>query len=305
MLLSIVIPVYRDLENLEKCIRSLIESNFENHFFEIVIVDNDCFGAALDFTVEECLVKIIKCEKEGAYAARNKGAKVSNGDYVAYVDADCIFDEKWLINIETIIRNYPDLDLIAGDVILFSKCQKKPNSFEVYDMILGIDQCGYAKKKRAVTANLVIKKESFEKLGGFDESRFSGGDHELCIRANRQGFTFGFFPELIVYHPARNSMPQLANKAERRVGGRIGISKLQDLKATYLDEYTREPLPHMLMRQAMQEELEYFNKHVWELSDAQRALDDKEAKTIRTRWVICNKGTRIAPTSARALSPQS
>ena len=71
--------------------------------------------------------------------------------------------------------------------------------------------------------------------------------------------------------------------------------RLQDVKATYLDEYTREPLPYSLVMQAIQEELEYVNNNVWELSDAQKAIGDAEAKTIRTRWVICNKGDAACP----------
>ena len=79
-------------------------------------------------------------------------------------------------------------------------------------------------------------------------------------------------------------------------GGTVQIHyKLQDFKHTYLDEYTREPLPHKLVMSAIQEELEYFNRHVWELSDAKRAMGDAEAKLIRTRWVICNKGDAESP----------
>ena len=38
---------------------------------------------------------------------------------------------------------------------------------------------------------------------------------------------------------------------------------LSDFKPQYLDEYTREPLPHHLVREAIQDELNYFNAHVW------------------------------------------
>ena len=63
----------------------------------------------------------------------------------------------------------------------------------------------------------------------------------------------------------------------------------------YLDEYTREPFDHALVRAAIQEELDYFNTHVWELCDAKRVMEDSEAKVIRTRWVITNKGDAQNP----------
>ena len=52
------------------------------------------------------------------------------------------------------------------------------------------------------------------------------------------------------------------------------------------------------------EELSYFNKHVWELADAQRALQDHGSKSIRTRWVITNKGDAANPDVRARLDAQ-
>ncbi|SHF47831.1 Glycosyltransferase like family 2 [Modicisalibacter ilicicola DSM 19980] len=209
----------------------MVGRNHGDTSFEFIIVDNDP-GASIGMSPgSDCLVKVVKCEKEGAYAARNKGAQEARGEYLAFVDADCIFDDNWLVNAKNIIGENPDIDLVAGDVVLFAECHMKPNAFEIYDMILGINQRAYAKKGKSVTANLIIKKSVFADLRGFNDSRFSGSDHEFCERADKQGFRFGFFPCLIVYHPARNCMPLIANKAKRRVGGRIGVTKLKDAKA--------------------------------------------------------------------------
>ena len=74
-------------------------------------------------------------------------------------------------------------------------------------------------------------------------------------------------------------------------GGTVRINyELKDFKAAYLDEYTREELPHAVVRAAIREELEYFNQRVWELADTAKILGDADAKPIRARWVICNKG---------------
>ena len=66
-------------------------------------------------------------------------------------------------------------------------------------------------------------------------------------------------------------------------------------KEVYLDEYTRESLPHHLVRAAIRDELDYVNKTVWELSDAQTIMSNAENTVIRTRWVISNKGDEHAP----------
>ena len=50
-----------------------------------------------------------------------------------------------------------------------------------------------------------------------------------------------------------------------------------------------------LVKAAMIDELSYFNTHVWQLEDAKIAAQDAEAKSVRTRWVLCNKGDDEAP----------
>ena len=58
----------------------------------------------------------------------------------------------------------------------------------------------------------------------------------------------------------------------------------------YKDEYTGEELPTHLVRAAMEEELEYFNAHVWDAVERKLAYTTDDFKLVRMRWVICNKG---------------
>ena len=67
-----------------------------------------------------------------------------------------------------------------------------------------------------------------------------------------------------------------------------------NFKKVYLDEYTREPLPHKPVVEANTEEREYFNSRVWELADAQQ-VGDKQTKVVRTRRVLTNKGDAEKP----------
>ena len=67
-----------------------------------------------------------------------------------------------------------------------------------------------------------------------------------------------------------------------------------NFKQDYKDEYTSEVLPRHLVREAMVNELSYFNKHVWKGVDSSAAKRDHH-QPIRTRWVICNKGDAEHP----------
>ena len=69
----------------------------------------------------------------------------------------------------------------------------------------------------------------------------------------------------------------------------------RNFKDTYKDEYTNEELPRELVRAAICEELAYFNDKVWRVTDLKTAESYPDAKIVRCRWVLCNKGDASHP----------
>ena len=79
-------------------------------------------------------------------------------------------------------------------------------------------------------------------------------------------------------------------------GGHVEISfDSRNFKPVYRDEYTNEVLPDDLVRAAICEELTYFNDRVWQITDIKTAESYKDAKVVRCRWVLCNKGDSTSP----------
>ena len=75
-------------------------------------------------------------------------------------------------------------------------------------------------------------------------------------------------------------------------------------------------MPLELVKAAMVEELNYFNEKVWEIEEAKNLVGDEGSNTVRTRWVVCNKGDstnydvrarlvacEVATTGAMIISP--
>ena len=73
------------------------------------------------------------------------------------------------------------------------------------------------------------------------------------------------------------------------------INLQHSMKPVYLDEYTRAALPHQQLVEAMYDELDYFNEHVWRGIPLAQAQKDPTAKIICTRWVLSNKGDASEP----------
>lgn len=89
-LISVVVPVYRVEDYLDKCIRSIAEQTYSN--LEILLVDDgspDASGAICDRWAEsDCRIRVIHQKNAGAGAARNRALDAAEGDLIAFVDSD-------------------------------------------------------------------------------------------------------------------------------------------------------------------------------------------------------------------------
>jgi hypothetical protein len=88
----------------------------------------------------------------------------------------------------------------------------------------------------------------------------------------------------------------LGSSIKRSSGGvlPIGYSPSQ-FRPRYMDEYTGQVLDPELARNAIIEELDYFNSRVWEISTKEEMEAVPGHIYVRSRWVCCNKGDDIMP----------
>ena len=68
-----------------------------------------------------------------------------------------------------------------------------------------------------------------------------------------------------------------------------------EFKEQYRDEYTNDPLPEPQVHDAIKDELQYFNEHVWLGVSTADAHNDREGKALNGRWVFANKGDVAEP----------
>lgn len=89
-LVSVILPVYNGERYLKECIDSILASTYQN--LEIILIDDgstDRSGPICDeYAERDSRIKVIHQENRGLICARNCGLSVSNGTYIAFVDAD-------------------------------------------------------------------------------------------------------------------------------------------------------------------------------------------------------------------------
>lgn len=219
-LFSIVVPVYEQWDLLPTLLACFQEQMIGQEALEFILVDNG--SAIVDIGCDvpsNC--KILSCKSPGSYAARNFGAAQARGDWLVFTDADCRPAPGWLAGLHQEITRRLDNAMVFVGAVDVVPAAAPPSLYEIYDMVRGIPQARYVRRGYGATANLAVPKEQFQRLGGFDESRFSGGDADFCRRARESGLGITYAGGAIVAHPARRTWQELATKARRVKGGQL------------------------------------------------------------------------------------
>lgn len=89
-LISVIIPVYKVEEYLDKCVSSVIEQTYKN--LEIILVDDgspdNCPKMCDDWAKKDNRIKVIHKKNGGVSSARNIGIKESKGKWITFIDSD-------------------------------------------------------------------------------------------------------------------------------------------------------------------------------------------------------------------------
>ncbi|MBK1634215.1 glycosyltransferase family 2 protein [Rhodovulum adriaticum] len=220
--ISVIAPCFRDWGRAAELVRALIAQSVTD--FEILLVNNAPDDPPpADFPADPRLT-ILTEPAPGSYAARNRGAGVAQGHYLAFTDSDCLPEADWLAAFLECAAHHDGL--ISGRVRMFSTehAMNRLNWAESYDYFFGINQEIYARDGVAATASLFLPRALFQAAGGFDASLKSGGDVEFCQRAARHhagpGPALIHCPQAVLRHPLRSDLPGLLSKARRVAGGR-------------------------------------------------------------------------------------
>ena len=116
-------------------------------------------------------------------------------------------------------------------------------------------------------------------------------EREMAAAMARAGMLHDLPPSISsIVSDADRSGHKWATRLKMHDGSTRLIELAHHFKDQYRDEYTGETLPSDWIKEAIFDEIHYFNTHVWTGIPAEVARSDPEAKIIGTRWVLNNKG---------------
>jgi len=228
---SIIIPVFNRPDEIEELLESLSKQKFND--FEIIIIED---GSSIDCkkVVEKYINKLridySYKENTGPAKTRNLGAQKAKGEYLVFFDSDCIIPDDYfeIVNNELQINN---VDVWGGPDSAhpdFSVLQKSINhsmtSFCTTGKLRGGEKID---KFHPRSFNMGIKKEVFEKLGGFPiTSMWPGEDMVFSVELIKRGYKTILLKNAKVFHKRRNTLKSFSKQVFRFGKTRYIISRV-------------------------------------------------------------------------------
>ena len=210
---SIIIPAFNKVELTIQCLTRLAEATHGVEY-EVILVDN----GSTDGTQTLCDalsgdVQVLRNEENLGFAvACNQGAKVARGQYLVFLNNDTIPLEGWLTALVQEAQASPGVTVV-GSKLLYENgtVQHGGIAFSwlygtAYHIYLGVKadapMVNRRRELQAVTAAcMLVRREAFEEVGGFDEGFRNGfEDMDLCLRIRDRGGRVVYQPQSTLYH---------------------------------------------------------------------------------------------------------
>ena len=210
---SIIIPVFNKADLTQQCITQLAQIT-EGVTYEVIVVDNASTDETSTFlSTLGGDVQIIRNDKNLGFAkACNQGAEIAKGRNLVFLNNDTIPQSGWLHALVSEVNSSSEVKIVGSKLlfpdntiqhagVVFSRKYVLPYHWArglPGDSLL-VNQRRYFK---AVTgACMLVDREAFEKVGGFDEGYVNGyEDVDLCLKIGEQGGRVVYQPRSCLYH---------------------------------------------------------------------------------------------------------
>ena len=226
---SFVIPVYNRPDETDELLESLAQQTLRD--FEVLVVEDGSQITCQQVVQKHAAQMPIKyfCKpNSGPGQTRNYGAERSQGEYLIFLDSDCVLPPGYLEAVEKELSASP-CDAFGGpdrSHPSFTPVQKAIS----YSMTSFFTTGGIRGGKKKLdkfyprSFNMGISASLYRKLGGFSKMRF-GEDIDLSIRIFQSGARCRLFPQAWVWHKRRTDLRKFFRQVHNSGIARINLYK--------------------------------------------------------------------------------
>jgi glycosyltransferase involved in cell wall biosynthesis len=211
MRVSVVIPVFNNAATISRAVRSALEQRFdlasetgggEINQVEVIVVNDGSTDASAEILHGfGDRIRVIEQANRGPAAARNAGAAIAHGEYLAFLDADDAWLPHKLAATVSLLDRNPRVVLVfsdaipidasgapAGESYVTAVCAHAPTMAEMLDRWWPI-----------IPSTAVMRMATFKACGGFvEEFRSAAYEDPFLFLVAREHGDFAYVPERLV-----------------------------------------------------------------------------------------------------------
>jgi len=209
---SVIILNYNGITFIDRCLSSVLESNYDNR--EIIFVDNASTDGSIELVKNKYQgIRVIRNNKNlGFMKGCNVGIRASFGEIIVLLNIDTEVRKDWLVELVEVMRKDKSIRIVgskllypggthiqhAGSVIHDNGLTDHIGNMEMdlgqYDQLSDVDYVS--------GASVAIDRKFLESIGLIDEgySPLYYDDPDLAIQAGRQGYRVVLAPKSVVIH---------------------------------------------------------------------------------------------------------
>ena len=204
--ISIVIPTYARPVQLAACLDALIAMRTDGLAFEVIVVNDGGPG-----TIESVVTArrdrlplrlLTQPQRRGPGGARNAGAAVARGRFIAFVDDDCRPSPTWLQVLLQHLETHPDA-LLGGRVQNALPDNPYSDASEwIGQFVYDYNRTAAALEPFFTTNNIALSRDRFRETGEFTTAipSATAEDKDFCDRWRARGLVLLPVPAAIVFH---------------------------------------------------------------------------------------------------------
>jgi glycosyltransferase involved in cell wall biosynthesis len=184
---SVVVPTRDRAGYLDVTLASLADQDFAEPF-EVIVVDDGSQDSTPDVIRRAGVRSITHDPPRGPNAARNAGAREAEAGLIALVDDDVFAPRHWLRSLVEGARRHDDADALGGPIRARFEGPAPRSCGRESPPVTTLDLGPHDRETDLVwSANMLLRRDAFDRFGPFDEARPAGGDEEEWLRRVTNG----------------------------------------------------------------------------------------------------------------------
>jgi glycosyltransferase involved in cell wall biosynthesis len=196
-LVSVVIPNYNYGRYLSQAINSVLGQSYPN--IEIIVVDDGSTDESAEvLALYANHIRVVKQRNRGVSVARNAGAELAIGDFLAFLDADDVWMPTKLQRQIEYFQRDPELGLVhCGMVYIDSASTHLHQCLDGREGWIAEKILLFESAVLGAGSTAVVPCHAYKKVGGFDTNLSTSADWDFCYRVAYH-WKIGFVPEILV-----------------------------------------------------------------------------------------------------------